>query len=144
MKELFISNGWADEILREGNSMSVDVLWSNIKQTLKNLKNDFIPKCTTLGKPSWNQKNGVPVGKPLRDLIRRKQAFHRRWMSSKSADCKQASRLEYNKLRTAVKRVMRETKRSYERICVFQKESKSCLAVRAARDKGENRCCINS
>ena len=90
--------------------MTVDELWSKIKQTMDGLRNDLVPKCTT-GEPSWCKRNSVPIGKPLRDLIRLKQACHRRWMSTQSAD----SRYEYNKVRNSVKHLMRQAKRSFER-----------------------------
>ena len=110
MRDLLTRNGWVEQIISEGRSMTVDELWSKIKQTLDGLRNDFVPKCTT-GEPSWCKRNSVPIGKPLRDLIRRKQACHRRWMSTQSAD----SRYEYNKVRNSVKRLMRQAKRSFER-----------------------------
>ena len=94
--------------------MQVEEIWSNIKQTLDNLRSDFVPKSTISGKPTWNKKNSVPLGQPVRDLIRRKQACHRRWMSSKSKD-NQSSRVEYNKVRNAVKRLIRKAKKSYEK-----------------------------
>ena len=110
MKNLLIRNNWMEDIIRVGNSVSVDELWSNIKKTLHKLKNDFVPKSTPR-EPSWHKKNSVPIDKPLQDLIRRKQACHRRWLFTQSTDC----RLEYNKVRNAVKRLMRQTKRSFER-----------------------------
>jgi hypothetical protein len=58
MIDLLNKNGWQEKILRDGLSMSVDELWSNIKQTLDDLKSDFVPKCTA-GEPSWSKKNSV-------------------------------------------------------------------------------------
>ena len=110
MIDLLNRNGWKEKILRDGLSMPVDELWSNFKQTMNDLKSDFVPKCTT-GEPSWSKKHSVPINKPLRDLIRRKQACHRRWMSNQSAD----SRYQYNKVRNSVKRLMRQAKKSFER-----------------------------
>ena len=53
MKFVLISNGWEKEILRDGSSMSVDELWSNIRQSLDRLKNDFVPSRQS----PWNNKN---------------------------------------------------------------------------------------
>ena len=113
-------------------------MWLSFKLKIYELRNRIVPKTTVTGKPSWNKKGRIPVGKPLQEAIRQKHARHRRWMSAKKKTNDQTARLEYTKARNKVKRMMRQAKKSYEKeICL---KSKSLLVTCSTKAKNQIWC----
>ena len=95
------------------------------KSKIYDLREEFVPKTTVTGKPTWSNRGSIPVDKPLRDAIRQKHISHRRWMASKmnkTSCC--TTRSEFTTARNKVKHFMRKAKRNYERnICINSKEN---------------------
>ena len=124
MRNNLILTNWADNVLTSECSNSVEDMWLSFKSKIYELRNRCVPKTTVTGKPSWNKKGRIPVGKPLQEAIRQKHARHRRWMSAKKKTNDKTARLEYTKARNKVKRMMRQANKSYEKeICLKSKSS---------------------
>ena len=120
MRRELIQSNWANNNLRECATMSVEDNWIVIKDKLQELTNKFVPKSSTASKPTWSKKGSIPIEPSLREMIRKKNISHRRWMSSKSNE----NRDEYNKVRNKVKRLMRQAKRDHEKgICLKSKSN---------------------
>ena len=79
----FAETGWEEEYIESGGDKTVEDFWCSLKFKLADLRNQFVPKVTTSGKPSWCNKGSFPVNKPLQEAIRQKHIQYRRWMSAK-------------------------------------------------------------
>ena len=115
MRNHLIDSKWEENYLSQSNCISVEELWSGLKTKLLQLQNQYVPKKTISGKPSWRKKGCVPISKPLQNAIRAKHISHRRWMSKRHGLYADEARLSYIKERNKVKRMMRQTKRCFER-----------------------------
>ena len=83
----------------------------------------FVPKIITSRKPSWSKKGSVPINKNLKEAIRQKNSTHRRWVSEGTRTDSHSARVDYNKARNKVKRMMRQAKRQHENGIGFQAKS---------------------
>ena len=95
--------------------MSVEELWLDLKTKLIELRNQYVPRKTISGKPSWRKKGCVPISKRLQNVIRAKHISHRRWMSQRHGLYADESRSSYIKARNIAKRMMRQTKKCFEK-----------------------------
>ena len=50
----------------------VEDLWASFKSKIYELRNKFVLKTTVTGKPSWNKKGSIPVGKPIQAIRQQK------------------------------------------------------------------------
>ena len=53
--------GWEEEYIKSGGDKTIEDLWCSLKLKLLDLRNQFVPKITTSGKPSWSEKGTFPV-----------------------------------------------------------------------------------
>ena len=86
-----------------------------MKSKLLELRNRFVPKRVSSGKPKWKEKGTFPINKSLQEAIRNKQVKHRRWIAAKQRDDGDTARLEYAKARNKVKTMIRQAKRKFEK-----------------------------
>ena len=115
MRNHLVETNWEEEYLALGDNKTIEDLWSSLKSKLLDLRNQFVPKKTIAGTPSWRKMGSFPISKPLQEAIRNKRISHRRWMSVRSRIDAEAARLTYAKARNKVKRMMRKAKREFER-----------------------------
>ena len=124
MRNYLTLTNWADNFLTSECSNSVEDIWLSFKSKIYELRNRCVPNTTVTGKPLWNKKGCIPVGKPLQEAIHQKHARHRRWMSAKKKTNDKTACLEYTKARNKVKRMVQQAKKSYEKeICLKSKSS---------------------
>ena len=72
----------------------------------------------------WKSKGNIPIDQTLREEIRRKQILHRKWMKKKTDADGELARKRYSHSRNKVKRLMRMTRKRYEKnICAKSKEN---------------------
>ena len=119
----FAETGWEEEYIESGEDKTVEDFRGSLKFTLLGLRNQFVPKITTSGKPSWSEKGSFPVNKQLQEAIRQKHIQHRRWMSAKGRVDADAARLRYTGTRNKVKTITRQTKRKFEKDVTLKSKS---------------------
>ena len=96
--------------------MSIDESWKALKSELHRLRSAFVPKFTSSGKPTWNEKGSFPVSKSTRAAIQAKKKCHRNWIAEqKTGNDDMLTRLRYNRARNKVKQFVRRDKRDFER-----------------------------
>ena len=115
--------GWEEEYIKSGGDKTIEDLWCSLKLKLLDLRNQFVPKITTSGKPSWSEKGTFPVNKQLQDAIRQKHIQHRRWMSKKGRIDADVARLSYTRIRNKVNTMIRQTKRKFEKDVALKSKS---------------------
>ena len=114
---------WKEKYIRNGKEKTVEELWTEMKNTINDLKNDFVPKKKVDGKPKWKEKGSIPISKSLRNAIRDKKTSHRHWSSAKRHGEAVEKRKIYAKANNKVKRLMRKAKRSFERDVALKSKS---------------------
>ena len=121
MRNHLAETKWEEEYLILGCGRNKDELWNHLKLKIYDLRDQFAPKTTISGKPSWNTDGNIPIAKPVQEAIRQKTP-HRRWMSAKNRTDGETARLEYTRARNNVTRLMRKAKREFEKgICLKSK-----------------------
>ena len=115
--------GWEEEYIKSGGDKTIEDLWCSLKLKLLDLRNQFVPKITTSGKPSWSEKGTFPVNKQLQDAIRQKLIQHRGWMSKKGCIDADVARLSYTRIRNKVNTMIRQTKRKFEKDVALKSKS---------------------
>ena len=115
--------GWEEEYIKSGGDKTIEDLWCSLKLKLLDIRNQFVPKITTSGKPSWSEKGTFPVNKQLQDAIRQKHIQHRRWMSRKGRIDADVARLSYTRIRNKVNTMIRQTKRKFEKDIALKSKS---------------------
>ena len=77
-----------------------------------------------VGEPPWKSKGNVPISQQLRQLIKDKNRFHRRWVKSINNENDEQNSSNYIRVQNYVTRLMTRTKRDYKRkICTQTKEN---------------------
>ena len=116
MREHLQSSCWVENIMEQVPNMSINDIWSEIKGQLHKLRDQFIPKKETSGRPSWSEKGSVPVDEEVRNkLLQEKNKSHRQWMSHKDRSDVEEFHLKYKRTRNKAKYAMRRAKRLYEK-----------------------------
>ena len=64
-----------EEDLLLGCGRNNDELWNHLKLKIDDLRDQFVPKTTTSGKPSCNTNGSIPIAKPVQEAIRQKTPF---------------------------------------------------------------------
>ena len=127
MRDHLSANCWMESFLETYSTESeygVEDLWASIKSKIEELRDKFVPKSKAKGKPSWKSKGNIPIDQTLREEIRRKQILHRKWMKKKTDADGELARKRYSHSRNKVKRLMRMTRKRYEKnICAKSKEN---------------------
>ena len=104
MREALKAEGWETE--REESGEGVDVIWSNIKQRLNGLIEQYAPlqKSKRRVEPLWMKGE-------IKKSIESKRKAWRRWKETR----RELDRVRYKMLETAVKKQIRNAKNSWER-----------------------------
>ena len=55
-----------------GYGRNKDELWNHLKLKIYDLRDQFVPKTTISGKPSWNTNGSIPIAKTVQEAIRQK------------------------------------------------------------------------
>ena len=114
LHQLELSN-WKETYLSEGLEKDPETLWCSIKSKLLELRNDFVPIRTIETGKDCRKKGDIPIDKTLQQAIREKHSLHRRWIRGiKRGD--QNTRVVYTKARNKVKRLIRHSKRMFEKV----------------------------
>ena len=87
----------------------------SLKSMLIKQKENFVPKQSTSGKPSWKNKGCFPINKRTQEAIKNKNKTYRAWMRSTVLIDSESSRLEYTKARNKVSAMVRRVKREFEK-----------------------------
>ena len=87
---------WKDNHSNMGTNGNKDQLWESLKTIIPEVRDKFVPKVTSNGKPRWKTSGSIPIGKPVQEAIRQKTTFHRRWMRAKCRGDAEVTRLEYS------------------------------------------------
>ena len=114
MRENMDESEWKKKFMENANSQNVEEM-SSLKNKLKEMVEQFIPKVTTTGKPSWSDKGVFPVSEKSLDAIREKKRSHRKWIAALKNGDAENERLLYCKARGKVKTVLRKEKRNFEK-----------------------------
>ena len=62
------------------------------------------------GELPWRGKGDIPISQDLRQLIKDKKRFHRKWIKAITKEHENSARHQYNTIRNKVKRKMIQTK----------------------------------
>ena len=106
---------WLENFARDKENASIENIWNTLKSQLLHLRDNFVPKKCSSGKPHWTSLDTVPISKEVRDAIKEKRLLHRRWMSSKKHGDAKSAYLSYAKYRNKVKRLIHQSKRKFEK-----------------------------
>ena len=123
MRNHFDNCEWAREYTELTKEKTVEKMWELMKTKLLFIRNQFIPRQTISGKPSWKNKGTYPVSKSTREAMLNKNKTHRQWMSARRHGDADFARHLYNKARNKLKSMLRRDKRLFEKR--IAKESKS-------------------
>ena len=95
----------------------MDENWNELKNKLLELRNQYVPKSKDRSF-SWNTKGNFPISFELRQMIKDKSRYHRKWIKSQNKPHEKKQRDEYKKIRNKVKKAILEAKKVNERrIC---------------------------
>ena len=111
INELKTSN-WKDTFLREARNMQPESAWQLLKAKLIELRNKFVPSREI--KTGIDTKGTFPIDKNTQHAIREKHSLHHRWIRYKKRG-NSSLRDAYNKARNKVKKLIRKSKRSFEK-----------------------------
>ena len=127
MRDQLVESSWMESFLEAYSAedkFSVEDIWASFKSKIDELRDRFVPKSKSKGKPSWKSRGNIPIDKTLQEEIRRKQIFHRNWMNKKTDADGELARMQYTQSRNRVKRLMRQARKRYEKsICYKSKEN---------------------
>ena len=79
------------------------------------MRNKFVPKATSTGKPSWIEKGSFPVSRVSLDAIREKNKAHRKWIRAVNGGRSEEEEASYRKASRKVKSLLRKEKRQFEK-----------------------------
>ena len=103
---------WAREYTELAKEKTVEEMWELMKTKLLYLRNQFIPRQTISGKPSWKDQGTYPISK-----------MHRQWMSARRHGEADFARHLYNKARNKLKSMLRRDKRLFEKRIATESKS---------------------
>ena len=107
------SSKWHESFLQESENKSPEELWESLKMKLTDLRNKFVPfRETKIGADSL--KGTFPINTMVQRAIKEKHSLHRKWIRCRGEE-KSHLRAVYNKSRSKVKRLIRQSKRSFEK-----------------------------
>ena len=93
----------------------VETIWSDIKEKILTLQDEYVPRRETGNRPSWEDKGDFPASPVLRDLIKRKNIAHRKVKRRARWPDAEGCRKVYAKLRNKVVKLSRQEKRQFEK-----------------------------
>ena len=114
MVNLLESTNWKDTFIMENKEKDPEAIWSSLKSKLIDLRNEFVQTITHKTEITNNNKGSFPIDNTLQQAIKEKHRAHRRWMKgNRRGD--QTLRGAYTKSRDKVKKLIRKSKRSFEK-----------------------------
>ena len=114
IRKNLVESKWSELFASKNSDTSVEEMWKDIKFKLHELRDEFIPKVKIGNKPCWQDKGNIPIDIETREVIRKKNNAFRKWMSSLNTD-KENNRLLYIKARNKCKRIIRRSKKKFEK-----------------------------
>ena len=126
------SSNWKDTFMLEARNMGPEAAWELLKAKLIDLRNKFVP--STEIKTGIGMKGSFPIDKTAQHAIKKKHSLHRRWIKCKKRG-NQSLRDAYNKLRSKVKKLIRQSKRSFEKGIASESKSNPKRFWKYARSK---------
>ena len=109
------SSKWKEKYLADGEGKDPEDLWCSIKTKLLELRNEFVPIRTIETSNNSTVKGDIPINKTLQKAIKEKHSLHRRWIRGIQRGSQEA-RAEYTKARNKVTRLIRHSKRMFEKV----------------------------
>ena len=107
------STSWEETFMMEARTKDPETQWEMLKAKLIELRNKFVPTATI--KSGTNcLKGSFPIDTTVQQAIKEKHSLHRRWIKCKRRG-DQSLREAYTKSRGKVKKLMRQSKRSFEK-----------------------------
>ena len=108
------SSDWKESYIKEGKNKDPETLWCSLKSKLLELRNQHVPIRTFKAVTCLNNKDSFPIDKSIQQSIKEKHNLHRRWIrGTRRGD--QSCRAAYTKSRDKVKRLIRQSKRRFEK-----------------------------
>ncbi len=102
-----------ETLLSEAKNKDPETMWNSLKSKLISLRNEFVP-LTIIKTGVNNVKGSFPIDKKTQEAIMEKHKAHRRWMrGNRRGD--QSMRSLYTKSRDKAKRLIRRSKRLFEK-----------------------------
>ena len=122
MRDDLSNSGWLPSFLAaiKTPERNIEESWNSLKTELHRLRSQFVPKFTSSGRPSWNDRGTVPVSKSTREAIQLKKKFHRLWIAELGKEDAGIARLRFNQARNKVKQCVRRDKRRFEKDIAMQ------------------------
>ena len=117
LRQLLVQSNWKnkfDVLVNEPNSKPEE-LWQSLKLKLHQLAIECVPLITPSNKPTWQDKENIPLDRITRNSIKEKEKAHRLWIKSLNSEGEKVARLNYTRARNQVKTQLRKAKRQYER-----------------------------
>ena len=107
------SSNWTETFMLEARSKGPEASWELLKAKLLELRNKFVPT-REIKTGIDGMKGNFPINKTVQLAIKEKHSLHRRWMKGKKrgSQCLQEA---YNKSRSKVKKLIRQSKRLFEK-----------------------------
>ena len=115
MRSELINSKWKEDYTKIDSDASVEDKWASLKAMLSKLRDIYVPKQKSTGKPRWKERGSFPMCSETCDAMKEKNKVFRSWMTSKSNLQRDAARLKYNKLRNKTKTLLRKSKRYFEK-----------------------------
>ena len=107
------STNWKQKFLLEGGNKDPETLWNILKAKLLELRNKYVPTRKINAGADYT-RGSFPINKDVQQAIKDKHSHHRRWIR-----CKQRGdntlREAYTKSRKKVKKLIRQSKRAFEK-----------------------------
>ena len=116
MKKSLEETNWLEDFIQNANLLDVEGAWLKLKCKLHTLRDQNVPQ-SKAGELPWRGKGDIPISQDLRQLIKDKKRFHRKWIKAITKEHENSARHQYNTIRNKVKRKMIQTKRARDRIC---------------------------
>ena len=127
MRESLSNSNWIDDYIKMSNEPGVkpEAMWGSLKSKLLDLRNEYVPLGNSSDKPTWKNKNSMPIDAKTRNAIKEKERSHRSWIQSKrigKSSCL-ALRHQFVKARNHVNTLLRKGKRKLEREIALKAKS---------------------
>ena len=113
MKRDLESTNWKQTFLMEGRNKDPETLWNTLKAKLLELRNKYVPT-RKINAGANCVKGSFPINKDVQQAIKDKHSHHRRWIRCKGRGDK-TMRDAYTKSRRNVRKLIRQSKRSFEK-----------------------------
>ena len=114
MKSELESSNWMETFMSEVKDKDPETQWTLFKGKMLELRSQFVPKSTIKPGNEGTNKGSFPIDKQVQQAIKDKHTLHRRWMKGKRSGST-PQREAYTRSQRKVKRLIRQTKRAFEK-----------------------------